>query len=377
MTNLEKARDNFLLNENYLSKYATKSSDAIRLIGFEEDIRPSFFHDIDRIIHSLSYTRYADKTQVYSFRENDHISKRIIHVQLVSKIARTIGRALKLNCDLIEAIALGHDIGHTPIGHTGEALLNEISISELNENFMHNIQGVRYYMEVENNGYGLDLCIQTLDGIMCHNGEMLSNKYMPMEKDKDEVLREYYESYKDKNSFSKYSPMTLEGCVVRISDIIGYIGRDIEDAINLGLFKRCDLPEEIVQVLGNNNKDIVNTIILDIIENSMDKDYIMMSNDVYKALFDLKKFNYENIYNKSLTKEEIDYYRIGMRRIYDIYLEDVESDNKNSLIYKIFLSKQNDRYINNTNNKRKVIDFIAGMTDDLFLHEIEKYCKNK
>lgn len=377
MTNLEKARDNFLLNENYLSKYATKSSDAIRLIGFEEDIRPSFFHDIDRIIHSLSYTRYADKTQVYSFRENDHISKRIIHVQLVSKIARTIGRALKLNCDLIEAIALGHDIGHTPIGHTGEALLNEISISELNENFMHNIQGVRYYMEVENNGYGLDLCIQTLDGIMCHNGEMLSNKYIPMEKDKDEVLREYYESYKDKNSFSKYSPMTLEGCVVRISDIIGYIGRDIEDAINLGLFKRCDLPAEIVKVLGNNNKDIVNTIILDIIENSMDKDYIMMSNDVYKALFDLKKFNYENIYNKSLTKEEIDYYRIGMRRIYNIYLEDVESDNKNSLIYKIFLSKQNDRYINNTNNKRKVIDFIAGMTDDLFLHEIERYCKNK
>ncbi len=377
MTNLEKARDNFLLNENYLSKYATKSSDAIRLIGFEEDIRPSFFHDIDRIIHSLSYTRYADKTQVYSFRENDHISKRIIHVQLVSKIARTIGRALKLNCDLIEAIALGHDIGHTPIGHTGEALLNEISISELNENFMHNIQGVRYYMEVENNGYGLDLCIQTLDGIMCHNGEMLSNKYIPMEKDKDEVLREYYESYKDKNSFSKYSPMTLEGCVVRISDIIGYIGRDIEDAINLGLFKRCDLPEEIVQVLGNNNKDIVNTIILDIIENSMDKDYIMMSNDVYKALFALKKFNYENIYNKSLTKEEIDYYRIGMRRIYDVYLDEVENNNKNSLIYKIFLSKQNDRYINNTNNKRKVIDFIAGMTDDLFLHEIEKYCKNK
>lgn len=377
MANLEKAKSNFLLNENYLSKYATKSSDAIRLIGFEEDIRPSFFHDIDRIIHSLSYTRYADKTQVYSFRENDHISKRIIHVQLVSKIARTIGRALRLNCDLIEAIALGHDIGHTPIGHTGEALLNEISISELNENFMHNIQGVRYYMEVENNGYGLDLCIQTLDGIMCHNGEMLSNKYMPMEKDKDEVLREYYESYKDKNSFSKYSPMTLEGCVVRISDIIGYIGRDIEDAINLGLFKRCDLPEDIVQVLGNNNKDIVNNIILDIIENSMDKDYIMMSNDVYKALFALKKFNYENIYNKSLTKEEIDYYRIGMRRIYDIYLEDVESDNKNSLIYKIFLSKQNDRYINNTNNKRKVIDFIAGMTDDLFLHEIEKYCKNK
>ena len=129
---LEKVKSNFLLKEKNLSKYATRSGDAIRLK--EEDlvneIRPSFYHDTDRIIHSMSYTRYMNKTQVFSFNTNDHISKRIIHVQLVSKIARTIGRSLNLNEDLIEAIALGHDIGHTPLGHPGEAILNEISMRE-------------------------------------------------------------------------------------------------------------------------------------------------------------------------------------------------------------------------------------------------------
>ena len=221
MDNLSQAKKNFLLVEDTLSIYATKSSESIRLKKLKEDIRPAFFRDIDKIIHSLSYTRYADKTQVYSFKENDHISKRIIHVQLVSKIARTIGRALRLNTDLIEAIALGHDIGHTPLGHAGESLLNEISLRELNENFMHNIHSVRFYMDVENSGKGINLSIQTLDGIMCHNGEMLSNKYETMEKDVDEFLREYKESYTDKESFKKYRPMTLEGCVVRISDKIG------------------------------------------------------------------------------------------------------------------------------------------------------------
>ena len=373
---LSKAKDNFLLTENYLSEYATKSSDAVRYNEISEDIRPAFFRDVDKIIHSLSYTRYSDKTQVYSFKENDHISKRIIHVQLVSKISRTIGRALKLNCDLIEAIALGHDIGHTPLGHTGEYLLDEISRRELGENFMHNIQSVRDFMEVENSGNGLNLCVQTLDGIMCHNGEMLSNKYEVMKKDKDEVLREYKESYTDKESFKKYRPMTLEGCVVRISDVIAYIGRDIEDAIVLGDIKRSLVPNEIVEVLGDTNKDIVNNIILDIIENSLDKDYIMMSEDIYKALFDLKKFNYENIYSKSISDKELEYYRNGMNMIFNNYLKDLDSNNKNSLIYTMFLNNKNDNYKNNNSNKRIVIDFIAGMTDDFFLNEVKKTCKN-
>ena len=369
---LEEAKNNFLDKEKFLSEYACKSSDAIRLNPEEKDIRPEFFHDIDRIIHSWSYTRYLDKTQVFTMYENDHLSKRITHVQLVSKIARTIGRALKLNEDLCEAIGLAHDIGHTPLGHTGEALLNEISLRELGEWFGHNIQGVRHLMCVENKGLGFNLSVQVYDGIMCHNGEMLDSKYIPQEKDKDEVLREYESAYKDLKAFNKNRPMTLEGCVVRISDIIGYIGRDIEDAIMIGKIKREDIPLEISSVLGTTNKDIVNTIILDIIKNSMNKPYIKLSDNVYKALFDLKKFNYKHIYSKSMTSNEIEYYRKGMNKIYNKYLNDIENNNTQSIIYKIFLNDMDKSYLENTNNKRKVIDFIAGMTDDLFIKEIEE-----
>lgn len=368
---LKEAKKN-LLKEEYLGEYATREKDAIRLYDDEEDIRPEFFHDIDRIIYSLSYTRYLDKTQVFTKEENDHVSRRITHVQLVSKIARTICRALKLNEDLCEAIALGHDIGHTPLGHTGEALLDEISQRELGEYFAHNIQSVRHLMCVENKGKGLNLCVQVYDGIMCHNGEMLSSKYVPQEKDKDEFLREYLESYKDIESSKKNRPMTLEGCIVRISDIIGYIGRDIEDAIMIGRIKRSEIPLEISSVLGTTNKEIVNTIILDIIKNSMNKPYIKLSDDVYTALFQLKKFNYKHIYSKAMTNENIEYYRKGMNKIYNRYLNDILNNNTDSIIYKIFLDEQDKLYLDNTSDKRKVIDFIAGMTDDLFIKEIEE-----
>lgn len=369
----EKAKRNFLLKEESLSPYATKSSEAIRLQLQEEDIRPAFFHDIDRIIHSLSYTRYIDKTQVYSFKENDHISKRMTHVQLVSKIARTIGRALLLNEDLIEAIALGHDIGHTPLGHLGEAFLNDISKRELGEEFGHNLQSVRDLMVLEKNGEGLNLTVQVLDGIMCHNGEMLENRYVPEPKEKDEFLREYNEGYQSLAKLSKYASMTLEGCVVRVSDIIAYIGRDIEDAINLNLFKREDIPLEIVKVLGCTNREIVNTIILDIIENSMDKPYIELSENVYQALFSLKKFNYEHIYQFSNSKKDTVYYRKGMEKIYQVYLDDILKDNRESIIFKIYLDYQKEAYIQETSPKRMVIDFISGMTDEMFLREVSKY----
>ena len=367
-----KAKENFLKKENYLSQFATKSSDAIRFKeDSEEDIRPPYFRDIDRIIHSLSYTRYMDKTQVFTRSMNDHVSKRITHVQMVSKIARTIGRALNLNEDLIEAIALGHDIGHTPLGHEGEAILNEISLKELNEYFAHNIQSVRHLNYVEKDGKGLNLCVQVLDGIMCHNGEILSPIYEPQEKDAEEVLREYEEAYHDLKKSNQNRPMTLEGCVVRISDVIGYIGRDIEDAIMIGKIKREELPKNIVDVLGCTNKEIINTIILDIINNSMDKPYIKMSDEVYQALFDLKKFNYEHIYQYSLTKKEKDYYKEGMNRIYRHYLEDLDNHNPNSIIYH-FVNTQDQEYLDHTSHKRMVIDFIAGMTDEMFLREIEQ-----
>ena len=370
MNYLEQAKINFLAKEDNLSEYATKSCDAIRLKEMTPDIRPNFFRDIDKIIHSLSYTRYSDKTQVFPYKENDHISKRMIHVQLVSKVARTIGRALNLNEDLIEAIALGHDIGHTPLGHEGEYILDEISQRELGEKFAHNIQSVRHCMYVENKGKGLNLSIQVLDGIMCHNGEMLSNKYVPMEKDKEEFLREFNNSYTNYSETKKCSPMTLEGCVVRISDIIGYIGRDIEDAIELGKIKREELPKEISDVLGTTNKDIINTIILDIIKESINKPYIKMSKDVYNALFALKKFNSENIYTKSMSKEDKEYYRQGMNILFNDYLNAIETNNKSSVIFTMFLNDQSNEYLENTPKKRQVIDFIAGMTDDLFISEL-------
>lgn len=372
MKQLAIIKNNFLKIEDTYSPNATKSSEAVRFHPIDDDIRAPFFRDVDRIIHALSYTRYADKTQVYSFKQNDHISERMLHVQLVSKVARTIGRALNLNCDLIEAIALGHDVGHTPLGHTGEALLNEISLRELGEYFAHNIQGVRHYMEVENHGEGLNLSVQVLDGIMCHNGEMLSNVYTPVAKTKEEFLREYQEVYHDLKASSHNHPMTLEGCVVRISDIIGYIGRDIEDAIELGLFERSELPKEITEVLGNTNSDIMNTIILDIIENSLDKPYIALSERVYRALFALKKFNGENIYSKSMTKEDIEYYRSGMNQLYHIYLDDINGNRIESVIYTVFLNSQSPRYLKVTDARRKVIDFIAGMTDDMFIREVKR-----
>lgn len=372
MKELNNAKDNFLLIDNNLSKYARKSLDYHRLKEEIVDIRTPFARDTDRIIHSLSYTRYMDKTQVYSFKNNDHISKRIIHVQFVSKIARTIGRALRLNTDLIEAISLGHDIGHTPLGHFGESVLNEISLREMGEYFSHNIQSVRHYLYIDNNGSGLNLCVETLDGIMCHNGEWVSPIYKPIKKTTDEVLREYKESYSDIKKSRTYSSMTLEGCVVRISDIIAYLGRDIEDSIELGLFKRNDLPENIVKILGNNNRDIINNITLDIIENSMNKPYIKMSEDVYNAIRELKKFNYKNLYDVAMNEEEKNYYRDGINKLYKKYLNDIEKFNKESVVYKLFLDNKVLDYTSNTSNKRMAIDFISGMTDGFLKNEIKK-----
>lgn len=368
----QEIRENLLKNEQNLSHYATKSREAIRFKEEVEDIRPAFFHDVDRIIHALSYTRYMNKTQVYAYQENDHISKRIVHVQLVSKVAKTIGRALNLNEDLIEAIALGHDIGHTPLGHVGEAILNEISLSELQQVFAHNIQSVRNYMEIENGGLGLNLTVQVLDGILCHNGEMLNPVYQPVLKTKEQFLDEYRSSYIDPDSSRKLHPMTLEGCVVRISDVIAYIGRDIEDAITLGLCDRKEIPPEVVQTLGNNNRDIMNHIILDIIKESLGKPYIKMSDEVFYALNKLKNFNYQRIYHYAFPEEQKEEYQQAMRNLYQTYLEDIREQKKQSLIFTIFLNDMDPEYLENTDPKRQVLDFLSGMTDEFFLKQIKK-----
>ena len=365
-------KNNMLKREESLSKYATKSSSCIRLKEEQEDVRPAFFHDVDRVIHSMSYTRYIDKTQVFSFSDNDHISKRIVHVQLVSKIARTIGRMLNLNEDLIEAIGLGHDIGHTPIGHVGEHILDDITKRELNENFLHNIQSVRVYMMLENNGIGNNLSIQVLDGIMCHNGELVDSIYEPKEKTIEEFLLDYEKSFYDEEVAKKLRPMTLEGCVVRISDIIAYLGRDIEDAVRIGKFDIKDIPENISKILGNNNRNIVNNVVLDIVKNSYDKPYIKMSDEVFRAVKDLKKFNYEMIYKNANSKEDLDFYKKAFNTLYNTYLDDIEYNRQDSVINSLFLKNMNNEYIEGTDKKRIVIDFISGMTDEFFLSEYKK-----
>lgn len=366
-------KENMLNYENYLGPFATKNEDAIRLFGpLNDDIRPNYFRDIDRIIYSLSYTRYMDKTQVFSNKKNDHISKRIIHVQLVSKIARTIGRALALNEDLIEAIALGHDIGHVPYGHLGERILNEISIKYGEGNFMHNVQSVRTMMFLERNGKGANLTLQTLDGILCHNGEFVQGEYYPKEKTKEDFLRDYEMCYKDPAHGKTLVPMTLEGCVVRISDIIGYLGRDIEDAVRLGVFSVEEIPESLKYILGDNNKDIVNSITKDIIENSIGKNYIKMSPHIYQAVKDLKKFNQEHIYDKANTTAEKEQIKLMFNMLFDDLMRVLENEEKDNLIYTLFLDGMTEEYINNTSNARKIIDYISGMTDDFFLEEYEK-----
>lgn len=362
-----------LKHEKLLSKYATKSNEAIRLVdeNMKNDIRPAFFHDIDRIIYSLAYTRYIDKTQVFSLQENDHISKRIVHVQFVSKIAKTIGRALGLNEDLIEAIALGHDLGHVPFGHVGEAILNDLSLEFDGTYFNHNVQSVRQLMVLENNGLGANISLQVLDGIMCHNGEFLQKNYIPREKEVHEFLNQYEATYKEKDATKHLIPSTLEGCVVRISDMIAYLGKDIEDAIMLNLISREQLPNDITSVLGSSNREIINTIILDIIKNSENKNYIMLSPDIYDAIKKLKKFNYQEIYYKANSKEQIEKYKEMFKVVFASCLKATQSKNHSHDIYRYFLNDMNLTYHGSTSDTRMVIDYIAGMTDDFLIYEYE------
>ena len=363
---MQKLKENMLKHEANLSIYATRDEDAIRLKDETEDIRTSFFRDIDRIIYSYAFNRYMKKTQVFSGTFNDHVTKRMQHVLYVSKIARTIGRALSLNEDLIEAASLGHDLGHTPYGHFGESVLNEISLSVGEGYFNHNIMSVRLLKDLENKGAGLNITLQVMDAIMCHNGEFVSGKYTPKKKTVEDFLWEYNNSYHDKKVTKGLIPMTMEGCVVRISDIIAYLGKDIEDACMLKKFKKSEIPKEITEILGTTNKSIVNTIIMDIIENSLDKPYIMLSDPVYKAVLALKKFNYDHIYSLAMSTTEQEQVKNKFYILFNTYLADLKNKNQESLIYLHFLNYKNNDYINNTTKNRKVIDFIAGMTDDYF-----------
>ena len=366
-------KDKMLKYESLYNKYACLDKDAIRLKDYTPDIRPNYFRDADRILHSASYTRYMGKTQVFTLSSNDNISTRMVHVQLVSKVARTIGRALDLNEDLIEAMSLGHDLGHVPFGHEGEKILNRISLAHNEGYFNHNVQSVRELMYLENNGEGCNLTIQTLDGILCHNGELELKKYEPKKKTKEDFLEDYKKCYTEKGYVTKLIPMTLEGCVVRISDIIGYLGRDIEDAEKLGIITKDMIPEKISRVLGNTNREIINTIINDLINHSLNKPYISVSDEVFDAIKELKKFNYEFIYAKAHSAEMIKNYENMFETLFDKLLDVIKNKEKNHNIYRKYLKKMTKEYLENTTDERKVIDYIAGMTDEYFLKEYKKY----
>lgn len=361
-----------------LSEYACPSIAGIRRrperekIPDSDNFRPVFFHDTDKIIHSKSYSRYIDKTQVFYLFDNDHIAHRVLHVQMVSKIGRVIGRALRLNEDLIEAIALGHDLGHVPFGHDGERIMNKICKNHEIGYFRHNAQSVRCLDLLESKGRGCNLSLQTLDGILCHNGEMASNSYHPSPvKDWVKFDTDMEAWFSSGTADRTSAPFTLEGCVVRVSDIISYIGRDIEDAIMLNVIKRSSLPPRVAEVLGDNNAKIVNVLTLDLIENSYDKPFLSFSLKVYEALMALKQFNVTHIYENNLAKKETHKIDRMFNMLFDYYLNDLIRGNENSSIFRGFLNNLGDAYLRHVPDARKVVDFIAGMTDNFFNRQFE------
>jgi dGTPase len=354
-----------------LSPVATLSNTGMRRVHdarLEEGYRQMFSVDVDRILHSRAYTRYIDKTQVFYLIHHDHITHRVLHVQLVSKIARSIGRYLGLNEDLIEAIALGHDIGHTPFGHDGERFLSELCRASGIGDFHHNVQSVQFLDRVERKGKGWNLCLQTLDGILCHDGEV-HNQVLKPERNKTFKMLENEMVLKKENPLTQLMPMTLEGCVVRMADTISYIGRDIEDAIRLNMIKRSDLPKESVDVLGNTNGTIVYHLVTDVINTSFQNTYIAFSQKISEALKRLKDFNLERIYMNPKIKKETDTIKTLFGILFEKYLDDIENENRSSVIFKGFLEDMSEDYIQNHCKEEIVRDFIAGMTDQYFLRQ--------
>jgi dGTPase len=340
--------------------------------------RQAYSLDADRILHSRAYTRYIDKTQVFCLISNDHITHRVLHVQLVSRIARTIGRFLHLNEDLIEAIALGHDIGHPPFGHDGEHFLAALCKKHGLPPFQHNIQSIRFLDQLERQGRGWNLSLQTLDGILCHDGELHARHLSPAPivdfTDFDQKL-----AAKHADPTLNLYPATMEGCVVRMADTIAYIGRDIEDAIILGLINRTDIPESCRQILGESNGSIVYTLVTDLISHSQiaapgappdtADNHIGFSHRIADTLQELKQFNYTHIYLNPQTKKNMPLIKNCYETLFESYLECL-ADNDTKLAVPIdFMTNMAEPCQHTQTPATMVRDYIAGMTDDFFLKQ--------
>lgn len=327
--------------------------------------RPPFVQDVDKIMHCPYYNRYTDKTQVFSLIKNDDVTRRSLHVQLVSRIARTIGRALHLNLDLIEAIALGHDMGHTPFAHAGERYLDELYFRYAGRHFNHGIHSVRVLDSI----FALNVSLQTLDGIACHNGEVELAEYVPVPLESFDQLDSMLEScYLDKTHVNRLIPSTLEANVVRISDIIAYLGKDRQDAMRMRV---VDADAFVGGGIGSVNGEIMNNLVVNIIENSYGKPYIKMDDRHFEALRVAKRDNYAIIYNSGSGGDRLSAtVKPMMENIYGQLLEDLQKNTQKSPIFSHhidyinrFASKRAEPYGNEEHNQI-VVDYIASMTDD-------------
>ncbi|MFX1454277.1 MAG: deoxyguanosinetriphosphate triphosphohydrolase family protein [Promethearchaeota archaeon] len=365
--------------------------------GESEDIRPPFFRDVDRIVHSKAFARYIDKSQVFFDVSNANLTHRSLHVHIVSRIARQIGRVLRLNTDLIEAIALGHDIGHAPFGHLGEEILNDISKEYNLGSFSHNAQGIRWLSHLEKRfpdepANGLNLTLQVLDGILCHDGEVNEQKLKPIKRN-GKTWEDHFKEYEDCFNENKIKriPMSFEGIVVRISDTIAYIGRDIEDAILLKLITRELIPKYCREVLGDTNAKILNTLITDLLNYSLDNDVVGYSDEIFNALKVLKEFNYNEIYTRrdlflknSSDKTFVEKLKDKFTLIFETFLEDLNLENYNSPIFRDHIEYIDDHNYNTYYKPLKecdkltliVRDYLAGMSDKYFNEIFERSYNN-
>jgi len=362
-------------NECSLGPRAYRDADAQRSKDENEDeMRTRFAVDRDRILYSGDYRRYTGKTQVVSFTNllDEEMTNSNLHIAYVSQISRTIGKYLGLNTELIEAIALGHDLGHAPFGHDGEKALSNACVDHGIGHFHHNIESLHIVDYISRKGRGLNLSFPVRDGIISHDGEV-HNTVLKPEQEKDEARLQAYIMEKKAGRDFKWMPGTLEGCVVRITDTIAYIGQDIEDAIRYNILKREELPKEVTDHLGNTNSQIIDILIKSVIVNSYDQDWIAFDDESSHYLLELKKFNYKHIYTDENVKKSNRIIYRTMDMLFEMYMEDIRLGRKESKVFKHFLDHKVAAYREGFSPAEQVRDFIATMTDRYYNEEIKDH----
>ena len=357
-----------------LSTYATHDAAAQRRVLVDRDrdtpLRPAFVRDAEKIVHTPAYNRLNGKTQVFSFRCNDDITRRGLHVQLVGRVARDIGRALGLNLDLIEAIALGHDIGHTPFGHAGETFLNAPYHERTGRWFFHNVQSVRVLDVLA----GRNVSLQTLDGIICHNGEFEQQIFETSGLEEFDTFDRVVESCwaEGADAIAHLRPMTLEGCVVRISDIIAYVGKDRQDAIRAGLCTEDSFADGLG---GAYNAWALSAFVADVVENSVGTSRIAMSAEGFAELRRAKRENWERIYGTAEVSGECsDELAELFSKLYYAVLDDLAAGRTEAPVFRHhirfvdeWLSHYGQRYDWEESPDLCAVDYIQSMTDDYFM----------